>query len=265
MISAWDIPANPLADASLTASGEGQQIRWGFRIFNHTPEEAARFAHGKVSCSHCHLNAGQRERALPLVGISVSYPDFNRRAERPFSLEERIVDCFLRSENGTQTPDQLPEPGSREVKAVAAYLVWLSKGYPQGTSPGWRGMNVIPQERLLPIPMLDPGRGEELFMEMCINCHGEDGQGVQIGDKKAGPLWGSDSWNDGAGAARIYTLAGMIRHMMPYLDPGSLSDEEAQHIAAFIDSKPRPAYPFKARDYPRSSPPADAVYYKPPY
>ena len=68
-------------------------------------------------------------------------------------------------------------------------------------------------------------------------------------------MWGPGSWNDGAGAARIYTLAGIIRYAMPYLDPGSLSDEEAQQIAAFITSKPRPAYPFKQDDYITTGPP----------
>ena len=71
---------------------------------------------------------------------------------------------------------------------------------------------------------------------------------MQIGDKKAGPLWGDGSWNDGAGAARVYTLAGILRYTMPYLNPGSLTDEEAQSVAAFITSKPRPGrYPFKDR------------------
>ena len=85
---------------------------------------------------------------------------------------------------------------------------------------------------------------------------------MQIGDKKAGPLWGADSWNDGAGAARVYTLAGIIRYTMPYLNPGSLTDEEAQDVAAFINAKPRPAYPFKSRDYPGAKVPPDAVYYR---
>ena len=94
-----------------------------------------------------------------------------------------------------------------------------------------------------------------------MSCHGADGQGVQIGDKKAGPLWGPASWNDGAGAARVYTLAGIIRYSMPYLNPGSLTDEEAQQVAAFITSKPRPVYPFKNLDYTGSKIPVDAVYY----
>ena len=95
----------------------------------------------------------------------------------------------------------------------------------------------------------------------CVNCHGENGQGVQIGDKKAGPLWGPDSWNDGAGAARVYTLAGIIRYSMPYLYPGGLTDEEAQQVAAFIDSQPRPSYPFKDNDYRVEKLPVDSVYY----
>ena len=88
-----------------------------------------------------------------------------------------------------------------------------------------------------------------------------DGQGVQIGDKKAGPLWGPDSWNDGAGAARVYTLAGIIRYTMPYLDPGSLTDEDAQQVAAYITSQPRPRFPFKEKDYVGGKVPVDAVYY----
>ena len=84
---------------------------------------------------------------------------------------------------------------------------------------------------------------------------------MAIGDKKAGPLWGPDSWNDGAGAARVYTLAGIIRYSMPYMRPGRLTDEEAQELAAFIDSKPRPEYPFKQKDYQSEKLPVDSVYY----
>src|SRR4051794_9951136 len=114
---------------------------------------------------------------------------------------------------------------------------------------------------MIPVKALDPRRGESIFNERCTTCHGSDGQGVAVGDKKPGPLWGRDSWNDGAGAARVYTLAGIIRYAMPYLDPGSLTDEEAQQVAAFINSKPRPAYPFKAQDYLAEKLPADSVYY----
>ena len=279
MVTAWEVPRNPLSDPTLGNSPVAEQVRWGYRIFIDTPHEAARFTGGKVSCANCHLNAGQRERALPVVGVAGVFPEYNARAARLISLADRVVDCFLRSENATArtlqerapsadaesdhgAEEALPSPTSKEVLAVQAYLAWLSKGYPMGASPAWRGQNAIAADTLLPIAALDARRGESVYLERCTSCHGADGQGVQVGDKKAGPLWGPDSWNDGAGASRVYTLAGIIRYAMPYLDPGSLSDEDAQHVAAFITSKPRPPYPFKERDYPGGKIPVDAVYYR---
>jgi thiosulfate dehydrogenase len=264
MVTAWEVPKNPLKDPTLDDSKLSNEIRWGFRIFTSTPVEAARFAPSKMSCSHCHLNAGQREKSLPLVNVAGVFPEYNRRSARLFSLNDRIVDCFLRSENAagtTAVERELPTPTSREVLAVSAYLTWLSRGSEMGKSPVWRGQNVIASSNLIPVEKLEVNRGEALFMERCTNCHGADGQGVMIGDKKAGPLWGPDSWNDGAGAARVYTLAGIIRYSMPYLDPGRLSDEEALQVSAFINSKPRPVFPAKDQDYRVEKLPADAVYY----
>ena len=263
MTTAWDVPKNPQTDTALDQSKLSNEIRWGYRLFVNTPAEAKRFAPGQVSCANCHLNAGQRERALPLVAIAAAFPEYNKRSGRLFSLEDRIVDCFLRSENATGRGEgsELPSTTSKEVLALSAYLTWLSHGYSLGTSPSWRGHNSIAAAALMPVEKLDPAKGEALFTEHCITCHGPDGQGVFIGDKKAAPLWGPNSWNDGAGAARVYTLAGMIRYTMPYLNPGSLTDEEAQQLAAFITSKPRPAFPFKAQDYQVEPLPPDAVYY----
>jgi thiosulfate dehydrogenase len=262
MVTAWQVPRDPLNDPSLADPRLGEQIKWGYRIFTDTPREAPRLTGGRVSCINCHLNAGQRDRALPLVGVAGMFPEYNNRAARLISLPDRIVDCFLRSENGAvHDAAQHPTTGSKEVLAVAAYVTWLSRGHAVGANPAWRNKNAIAPDKLLPIDKLDARKGEAIYAERCTSCHGADGQGVQIGDKKAGPLWGPDSWNDGAGAGRVYTLAGIVRYTMPYLNPGSLTDEEAQEVAAFINSKPRPNYPFKERDYVGSKIPVDAVYY----
>jgi len=262
MVTAWDVPQNPLTDSSLDQSTLSQEVRWGFKIFTNTPKEAARFSPGQMSCNNCHLNAGQRERSLALVAIAGLFPEYNARAARLISLNDRIVDCFLRSENATGASDaEPPTPTSREVLAVSAYLSWLARGSEVGVKPWWRNQNTIAQPSLVPIAKLDAKKGEEIFRERCVTCHGADGQGVAIGDKKPGPLWGPNSWNDGAGAARVYTLAGIIRYSMPYLDPGNMTDEDALNLAAFITSKPRPFYPYKDRDYQGSKLPVDAVYY----
>jgi len=264
MKAAWEFPANPLTEKTLDDSKLSQEIRRGFKLFTNTPTEAPRFAPGGMSCTNCHMNAGQRERSMPLVDVAGMFPEYNRRSGRLYSLGDRITDCFLRSENATAgqiAADQLPNPSSPEVLAISAYLTWLARGAAVGKNPTWRGQNAIASSALIPVEKLDTAKGEAIYMDRCVTCHGPDGQGVQIGDKIAGPLWGDRSWNDGAGAARVYTLAGMIRYSMPYLDPGNITDEDAQHVAAFINSKPRPAFPFKERDYRVEKLPPDAVYY----
>jgi thiosulfate dehydrogenase len=131
-----------------------------------------------------------------------------------------------------------------------------------GENPSWRGQNAIEAKALIPLEKLVPAKGAAIYTEKCVACHGADGQGILIGDRRPAPLWGPHSWNDGAGAARVYTLAGIIRYTMPYVAPGTLTDEEAQLLARYINSKPRPAYPFKDRDYRVDPLPRDAVYYR---
>lgn len=247
----WDPAVRPLPEDPALA----EQVRYGLRLMRETPALAPAYVGNALTCGNCHLNAGQREGALPLVGIAGLFPQYRARDGRLVSLEDRIRGCFLRSMDGTAPPYDSPE-----LLALSAYITWLSEGQPVGEVPAWRGRNVIPAEARLPIEALDTARGRQLYAQQCAPCHGADGQGVDLGIAKPGPLWGPDSWNDGAGAARIYTLAGFVRHAMPLSAPGLLSDEEAQHVAAFINAHPRPSYPDKGADYPGAEVPVDAVY-----
>ncbi len=88
--------------------------------------------------------------------------------------------------------DAMPNPTSREVLALAAYLNWLSRGNEIGKSPAWRGQNTIAQASLIPVDKLDPQKGEAIYKERCVSCHGAEGQGVFVGDKRPGPLWGPE-------------------------------------------------------------------------
>jgi thiosulfate dehydrogenase len=251
-----DLPSDPnsgpLPDDPYTA----EQIRLGYNIVRDPQQHAARFVGNDLSCANCHMNAGQRDRALPYVGVAATFPQYRPRDGRLISLEDRIKDCFERSMNGMAPPYDSPE-----MMAVAAYITWLSRGQPVGEDPEWRGQNRIPRDRQIPIEQLDVDRGQQLYVQQCAACHGIDGQGVNLGTVTAGPLWGPRSWNDGAGAARVYTLAGYIRHAMPLTTPGSLTDEESQHIAAYINSHERPAFARKEQDFPNGDVPVDAVYY----
>jgi len=89
MVRAWDIPRNPLTDSTLDGTSRGAMVRRGFQLFMQTPTEAPRFTANQLSCSNCHLNAGQREQALPLVGVSHVFPEFNKRSGRLFSLKAK--------------------------------------------------------------------------------------------------------------------------------------------------------------------------------
>ena len=80
------------------------------------------------------------------------FPEYNKRAGRLFTLNDRIVDCFLRSENATGgDEDALPTPTSKEVLAVSAYLTWLGRGFEVGKNPAWRGQNVVAPASLIAV------------------------------------------------------------------------------------------------------------------
>ncbi|PYR67326.1 MAG: hypothetical protein DMF88_13220, partial [Acidobacteria bacterium] len=175
MKAAWEFPKNPLTDTTLDHSRLSEEIRRGFRLFTSTPAEAPRLAPGGMSCTNCHMNAGQRERSMPLVDVAGMFPEYNRRSARLFSLGDRITDCFLRSENATAArlaPDEVPNPASPEVLAISAYLTWLSKGGAMGKNPPWRGQNAIAQAALVPVDQLDPKKGEAIYNDRCATCHG---------------------------------------------------------------------------------------------
>jgi thiosulfate dehydrogenase len=283
---AWEIPRDPTALKVDNNSPLMKSVKRGFALFMNTSKLAPSLSGGAMACNNCHPNGGQRENAMPLVGVARVFPEYNKRSGRTFSLEDRIVGCLLRSINatGSRNPSLVTRHENdlagatlnsltREVKDLAAYITWLSSGLTIDRNIPWRGRNTLPTYSLLPVEKLDPKLGRRYFDELCATCHGTDGQGTgtltleianQLGikPKHPGPLWGPKSWNDGAGAARTYTLAGMIRHWMPYLTPGILSDEQAQHIAAFITSQPRPGYPYKEKDYLKEKIPPDAVYYR---
>lgn len=250
------LPRDPRTEEVDPDPRVAEQIRLGFNIARDPRAFGAdEFVGNELSCFSCHMNGGQRERALPLVGVAGLFPLYRGRDDRLVTLTERIEGCFKRSMNGTAPPPDHPVS-----LALNAYVTWLSRGQPVGESPPWRGQNQIPAEARLAIADLDVERGRQLYEEACTICHGSDGQGVDLGLARPGPLWGEGSWNDGAGVSRIWTFAGFIRWAMPLNAPGTLTDEEAQHIAAYVNSHDRPVFPSKAADYPGGGRPGDAVY-----
>jgi thiosulfate dehydrogenase len=159
--------------------------------------------------------------------------------------------------------------GGREMKALLAYVQFLSTGVPVGTTIQGRGT--------APLPLLaraaSPQRGADVYEKQCALCHQSDGQGQRRGAPGDAqgylfpPLWGPDSFNDGAGMHRLMAAAAFIHANMPFGVAGNapmLSDEDAWDVAAYINSRPRPRRAHLDRDYPdRTRKPADAPF--PPF
>jgi thiosulfate dehydrogenase len=110
--------------------------------------------------------------------------------------------------------------------------------------------------------------GRVVHEERCQICHGQDGEGLlSTGAPRDGylfpPLWGPDSYNNGAGMHRVLTAARFIKARMP-LGAADLTDDQSFDVAAYINSKPRPQMDSLELDYPdRTLKPVDGPY--PPY
>jgi len=218
----------PPAPSSIPHGALGDSIRRGQAIFDETPLFASHFATARVSCATCHAEGGIQPFASAVVGVGATFPQFNQRAGHVISLEDRIQECFVRSENGKPLDYKGPE-----MRAIVDYITWLSQPEP-GRKP-YIGRGLVKLPELTP----DPVRGKAIYAGQCAGCHGENGEGKP---NVFPPLWGPDSFNDGAGMHGIPKMAAFVQHNMPQNRMGILSAQEAYDVAAYIHQQPRPAF-----------------------
>ncbi|HET9423943.1 MAG TPA: c-type cytochrome [Gemmatimonadaceae bacterium] len=230
---------------SLPADSLGASIRRGRAILAATPDSMPEYAPSALKCTSCHLDNGRRVGAVPLYGTYARYPQYLVRAGGVVSIEDRVNYCFTRSLAGYRVPDS-----STEMRDIVAYLAFLSRGIPGGADPA--GTALAP----MPAGKGDSTRGVELYTPNCARCHGADAKGTPV----APPLWGERSFSIGASMAREERAAAFIRHNMPLDRPGTLTDQQAYDIAAYITSLPRMDLPSKELDYPAGKAPPDTPY-----
>jgi thiosulfate dehydrogenase len=176
-------------------------------------------------------------------------------------LRDRINGCMQRSMNGRPLPRD-----SIEMMAMEAYILDLGQQYSaMGES------RRMPDEQPAfaePDRAASPEAGQLVYESRCVVCHGANGQGLMATRDPADgyvfpPLWGEDSFNNGAGMHRVLTAARFIKARMP-LGEADLTDDEAYDVAAYINSHPRPEMSNLEQDYPdRTKKPVDSPY--PPY
>ena len=199
-----------------------------------------------LNCQNCHLEAGTKIFGNNYSRVAATYPKLRARSGQVEDVYKRINDCFERSLNGTAL-----DTSSEEMRAMAAYILYLGKDVPKGEKPLGSGFKDLP----LLNRAADPTKGRLVYEEQCQSCHQADGQGVAAGTPDmayAPPLWGELSYNDGAGLYRMSNFAKYVKWNMPNgasHDNEVLSDEEAWDVAAFVNSQPRPSKDLSA-DWP---------------
>ena len=231
--------------SSLDNSKENSQIKYGFELFKNTPKylgplngnEELAYAGNNLSCNNCHLFAGTKPYSAPLIGVVDRFPQFRGRENKMGTIEERINGCFERSMNGKMMPSD-----SKEMKAFVSYLKWLNRFANKDGDYKEKGFVKIE----IPNRPVDLEKGKHIFDNLCFACHGKQGQGLKIKNSlvyQYPPLWGDDSFNNGAGMTRVITAAQFIKANMPFgatYQVPILSDEEAYDVAGYINQQQRP-------------------------
>lgn len=230
-------------------------VKYGYQLFVSTPDYIGpnaentnlRFTGNGLSCNNCHLLAGIKAFAAPLIGIVNRFPQYRGREDKMGTIEERINGCMERSMNGVMMPET-----QHEMEALVAYLTWISRySTADGKIEGQGFVNFQIPER--PVNL---DKGKQIFVNTCVECHGPSGQGKRKENSyvyEYPPLWGSNSYNNGAGMTRVITAAQFIKANMPfgttYLNP-KLTDDEAYDVAGYINQQQRPIKLNLEKDFP---------------
>ena len=227
---------------TITEAAEKERVEYGRELIAHTskylgPNGSVMQISNGMNCQNCHLQAGTAVFGNNYGSVASMYPKFRARSGGIENVQKRVNDCFERSLNGSAL-----DTNSREMKSIVAYINFLGTNVKKGEKAAGSGFKDLAYlDRAV-----DPAKGKEVYTLKCVSCHQPDGSGLLNPDKSEytfPPLWGKNSYNDGAGLYRISNFAKYVKYNMPigvtHENP-QLSDEEAWDIAAYINSQARP-------------------------
>jgi thiosulfate dehydrogenase len=251
----------------------GKLVKYGKELIVHTykyigPEVedvSMRYAGNNNACQNCHLDAGTKKYSAPFVGTFGEFPQYRPRENGIGTLSARINGCMQRSMNGYSLPSE-----GKEMKAMKAYMHWLSQAYPVGGAKldGRRLTKV--DRKMVKTTKADVVNGQKVYEMQCASCHGANGEGVKNPGRANGytfpALWGTDdTYNKGAGMYRILKSADFIKANMPLgatKENPILTDKEAYDVAAYMndDTHYRPEKINRTSDFPDDIVKAPDVY-----
>jgi thiosulfate dehydrogenase len=124
----------------------GESIRLGLDLVEKTTTHplSKPYSGNALNCTSCHLKNGTDLQAATFIGVASAYPAWSPRERRVITLEDRILNCFMRSCNGKRPP-----LGSEVSVSIVTYITWLSSGQPIRMNPDRPlGPNPLPQVSL---------------------------------------------------------------------------------------------------------------------
>jgi thiosulfate dehydrogenase len=213
----------------------GAEVKLGENIFRHTTIYAHGIIGDKLNCSNCHLDGGALADSAPMWAAYTAYPTYRSKNKKVNNFGMRLQGCFKFSENG-----KVPKLDSPTIIALEAYSYFLATGAPTGGKLAGRGYPKL----AMPAKPATYAAGEVVYKADCSLCHEADGSGQYARGQTVFPaLWGSKSFNWGAGMGSIKNAADFIHANMPYGAAGTLSVQQAWDVATYIDSQDRPQDP----------------------
>lgn len=226
-----------LTHAVPAASPRRAQPVRGLAILQQFNDSLPRNGGNALRCTSCHLDDGRRGNAMSWIGVTSRYPKYRSRRGGIESIEQRINECIARSLAGRMLAEHDPA-----MTDMLAYLETL------------RSLPVPARPDTVRLPG-DTLRGADAYASRCARCHGVRAEG---GLSPA--VAGARSYSIAAGLARQTVLATFVRWNMPHDAPGSVGDQEAADIAAWLLRRPRPDHPGKELDWPNGDAPRDVAY-----
>ena len=211
---------------------------------------ATRFIRGShASCDHCHQGIGDKQDAagnrlkgsLSLGASWVQADMYDRFTGLLLPFELRQMQCFINSSNGYK-----PNIDDDVIRDVTAYSRFLSAALDLKIANHYEEQGI---DEIAASDTLKQGddyiRGEALYKEKCIRCHGPQASGTFAGGKLVAPaLAGPNSWNMQSRNYFYYVstiLPGFICRNMPLGQENTLANQECRDIAYYISNLPRPA------------------------
>ncbi|MGB5793151.1 c-type cytochrome [Poseidonibacter sp.] len=230
----------------------GKMVKLGEDIIMNTNTHplTKEYVGNALKCTSCHLDGGKTKNLGTFIGTAAVFPAYSKREKTVQTLQDRINNCFMRSMNGVR-----PIVDTEASIAMTTYITWLSSGATikmnEKKPVNEHFTKVWPNTKEL-TPLIKKANhenytnGMNLYNNKCSSCHGVDGQGIATFP----PVWGSNSYNTGAGLSKLDKMTTWLKHNMPLGNP-NLTQQEAIDISIYVNAQERDAFDLKEHLLPR--------------